>query len=63
MKSKRDVNNMFKIKWDPENNGVILSDQIEENDALKAPRPVYVDELRMLGLDKVFQLPRENSLV
>ena len=60
MKSKRDVNNMFKIKWDPENNGVILSDQIEENDALKAPRPVYADELRMLGLDKIFQLPREN---
>ena len=33
---------MFKVKWDIENNGVILSDYIEEKDALNATRPVYV---------------------
>ena len=51
---------MFKIKWDPNNNGVILSEQIEEHDTLNAPRPVYTDELKMLGLGEVFQLPKEN---
>ena len=33
---------MFKIKWDIENNGIILSDYIEEKDSLNSPRPVYV---------------------
>lgn len=51
---------MFKVKWDIENNGVILSDYIEEKDALNAPRPVYVEELKMLELDKVFKLPIDN---
>lgn len=51
---------MFRIKWDADNNGIILSNQIEEKDALNAPRPVYADELRMMGLDKAFGLPGEN---
>lgn len=51
---------MFKIKWDPEFNGVVLSEYIEESAALYNPRPVYVEELRMLGLDEHFNLPREN---
>ena len=52
---------MFSIKWDPENNGVILSSYIEENEALNAPRPVYIDELKMLGLHKIFILPDSDS--
>ncbi|WP_024292382.1 phosphoadenosine phosphosulfate reductase domain-containing protein [Lacrimispora indolis] len=51
---------MFKIKWDSENNGILLSEYIEEKDALNSPRPVYVEEFRMLGLDEAFQLPQEN---
>ena len=54
---------MFKIKWDPDNNGVILSEYIEENEALNAPRPVYVEELKMLELDNAFVLPDENVAV
>lgn len=54
---------MFKIKWDIENNGIILSDYIEEKDSLNSPRPVYVEELKMLGLDKPFELPKENVAV
>lgn len=54
---------MFKIKWDIENNGIILSDYIEEKDSLNSPRPVYVEELKMLGLDKFFELPKENVAV
>lgn len=51
---------MFKVKWDPDNNGVILSEYIEESEALNSPRPVYTEELRMLELDQVFELPVEN---
>lgn len=57
------MHNMFKIKWDPENNGVILSEYIEENEALNNPRPVYVEELRMLGIDQAFELPIDNVAV
>lgn len=54
---------MFKIKWDSESNGIILSDYIEEKDSLSSPRPVYVEELKMLGLDKQFDLPQDNVAV
>lgn len=54
---------MFKIKWDPDHNGVILSDYIEDSEALNAPRPVYVEEMKMLGLDKAFELPHDNIAV
>ena len=45
---------MFKVKWAPKCNGVILSEYIEEDEMLHNPRPVYVEELIMLGLDKQF---------
>lgn len=51
---------MFKMKWVPKYNGVILSEYITEDEMLHDPRPVYVEELKMLGLDQVFRLPREN---
>lgn len=51
---------MFKVKWDISTNGVILSEYIEEKDILNAPRPVYVEELKMLGLDTSFTFPCEN---
>lgn len=51
---------MFKVKWDPDYNSVVLSEYIEENEALNSPRPVYVEEFRMLGLDESFTLPNDN---
>lgn len=54
---------MFKIKWDIESNGIKLSNYIEEKDALNSPRPVYVEELKMLGLNKYFILPEDNVAV
>jgi len=51
---------MFKVKWDCDNNGVVLSEYIEEIDTLNAPRPVYVEELKMLELNQVFVLPEDN---
>lgn len=42
------------------NNGILLSEYIEEKDAINSPRPVYVDELKMLGIDEQIVLPTEN---
>ena len=33
---------MFKVKWDAQNNGIILSDNISDDEAIPAPRPVYL---------------------
>lgn len=54
---------MFKVKWDVEDNGIILSEYIEEQDSINSPRPVYVEELKMLGLDQHFNLPQNNVAV
>ena len=51
---------MFRVKWNPVDNGILLSEYIEEKDAINSPRPVYVDELKMLGIDKKIVLPNEN---
>ena len=51
---------MFKVKWDPENNGILLSEYIEEKERINFPRPVYVEEFRMLELDQAFVIPDKN---
>ena len=38
---------MFKIKWDTETNGILLSEYIEETESLNNPRPVYTEEPQM----------------
>ena len=42
---------MFKVKWDAQNNGIILSDNITD-EAIPAPRPVYLQELQILEVNK-----------
>lgn len=49
---------MFKVKWDNENNGIILSNNISESEELSVhPRPVYLQELELLGINKYYNLP------
>ena len=44
---------MFKIVWDPEYNGVRLT-MSAKGDALNvSPRPVFCEELNLLGLDRM----------
>lgn len=38
---------MFKVKWDAQNNGIILSDNITDDEAIPAPRTVYLQELQI----------------
>lgn len=49
---------MFKVTWDKSNNGVILSDGIPENEAIQPPRPVFFEELDLLGFDKHWIYPK-----
>lgn len=52
---------MFKVKWDVQNNGIILSDNISDEEAIPAPRPVYLQELQILEVQKKFKLPQTNQ--
>lgn len=52
---------MFKVKWDVQNNGIILSDNIFDEEAIPAPRPVYLQELQILEVDKQFRLPKTDK--
>lgn len=51
---------MFKICWDKENNGVLLSDQISENEQIQPARPVYYEELDLLGFNEKFDYPKND---
>ena len=41
---------MFKLCWDKENNGITLADAIPENEQIQPVRPVFYEELDLLGL-------------
>ena len=44
---------MYKTIWDPETGGVRLQDYKTENTLNISPRPVFFEELDLLGLDKL----------
>lgn len=50
---------MFKVKWDAQNNGIILSDNITD-EAIPAPRPVYLQELQILEVNKKYRMPKTD---
>lgn len=52
---------MYKVKWDVQNNGVILDDNINDQDAIPAPRPVFLQELQILEVDKHYRLPQTDK--
>lgn len=43
---------MYKITWDNETGGILLNLKVVENTLSVAPRPVFWEELDLLGLDK-----------
>lgn len=52
---------MYKVKWDAQNNGIILSDNINDEEAIPAPRPVYLQELQILETQKKYKLPKTDK--
>lgn len=52
---------MFKVKWDPSINGVILDDSINESEEVAAPRPVFLQELELLEVGKTIKLPHTDK--
>lgn len=44
---------MYKIEWDKETGGVILNTKVTDATLGIAPRPVFYEELNLLGLDKL----------
>ena len=52
---------MYKVKWDVQNNGVILDDNINDQNSIPAPRPVFLQELQILEVDKHFRLPQTDK--
>ena len=44
---------MFKIEWDSETGGVLLSSKVTKATLGISPRPVWFEELDLLGLDKL----------
>ena len=52
---------MFKVTWDTENNGIILSNQISDSETITPPRPVFFEELDLLGFNDFFEYPKSKE--
>ena len=51
---------MFKIKWDTENNGVVLKYSLQSG-FKNNPRPVFFEELDILGFNKFWKYPKSKN--
>ena len=51
---------MFKIKWDEEINGVLLTDKTND-EVINPPRPVFYEELDLLGFNKYWDYPKSRE--
>ena len=49
---------MFKIIWDKKLNGVLLKKSIDYLESIPPPRPVFFEELELLGLNKFWDYPK-----
>ena len=52
---------MYKVIWDVEINGVILTDKHTKIDNILLPRPVFSEELDLLRFDKFWKYPRTRN--
>ena len=53
---------MRRIEWDRESGGVLLSPKVSKDTLGISPRPVWFEELDLLGLDKLgYSYPRVEA--
>lgn len=52
---------MFKVRWDKENNGFIISNKIKDKDKIIPPRPVFFEELELLGFGDYWEYPKTKK--
>ena len=52
---------MFKLTWDKENNGVLLTMRSTDETLNVSPRPVFFEELDLLELDKQWKYPKSKE--
>ena len=42
---------MYKVKWDKESNEILLTDKLNGKEKIVLPRPVFFEELELLGVE------------
>ncbi len=52
---------MYKVVWDKNLNGIILKDNVDSSEIIVPPRPVFFEELDLLGLDKFWDYPKAQE--
>jgi phosphoadenosine phosphosulfate reductase len=52
---------MFKVRWDAENNGIILGIGFASDQEIVPPRPVFHEELNLLGFLEYWSYPESTS--
>jgi len=52
---------MYKIEWDRNCNGILLKNNHKNVEAISSPRPVFFEELDLLGLNKFWKYPKSKN--
>jgi phosphoadenosine phosphosulfate reductase len=52
---------MFKTIWDKKINGILLTDKTEDNDVINSPRPVFFEELNLLGFNRYWSYSKSKE--
>ena len=52
---------MYKVKWDSKINGLLLNDKINDKEEIVPPRPVFYEELDLLGFNKYWSYPKKKE--
>lgn len=52
---------MFKITWDKKTNGILLTMKSSEDVLNVPPRPVFYEELDLLGLERIWSYPKSKE--
>ena len=52
---------MFNVIWDRDNNGILLTKKLSSSEIIMPPRPVFFEELDLLGFNKFWNYPKAQE--